>query len=845
MNRYIAITLALLLTASAQAQQIVNHKNVNCKYDNVSLSDALKQLAEQQTEYTIMFLYNELEDFRITTTVKNKHLPEAIQQMIGFYPIRVTTSTDEDGRKIFVECIQKTETRYKGTIIDERDQPVAYANIALLSPQDSTLIAGGVSNESGLFVIPCEANPVLGRVSFVGYKTLYIHCNTTEIGKVRLEPDNIRLKTVKVTGNAIQNTASGYKVNVKALQYAKDRMLTDLLPYMPGVNIDEDQITILGNLVTAYYIDGIRNTDPAVLKSLPTDRIESIEIDYVADAEESKSAVGGIIRITTRREINGGFSGDVKGAVKLQPSNGIYDETVANTMSASIGRLYMFNSLSLNHNTPKIHEEETYNTKSDNDNSYSADRQGKYKRTYVNEYLGLSYEISKSRQLKGSVWYAYSDKDIDETEVTTRADGIYRSVRQNPNQSHVLQGVADYVLRPKPGEQFDFMVDYLYKHQRDRQYASINDMPNEDLSQVQNTHMLRVQPKWQQPLGKAMMLTSGLDFQLTHYGNDLQPKTIMDSYAPAAFAKLQGRSKTVQYEIGLRAQQTNMQVKTNEVKNEHNDFGIFPTLNLMWMMNPKRQHMLSLMYKYSMEDLPYSVISSYRSYTSPYSYETGNPDLQAPKGHELMLMTRLWGKWTLVGGYINAIDEIYFVREQSPESPSVSQIKPYNCARVEGIMLGMEYLLRIGNVWTSKPRIQLKKMSGEVLGINYTNPFSCVFDWRNDLRFSPTFSGELSFNYEPTSHFLDHTLKPVCHLKIQLSKSLCNERLLLNLRVMPIVKNRRSITDNLNVRTTYHNRTREQYLELSATWRFKGGKHLKEQSTAGSIQSYKQFEKEN
>ena len=59
----------------------------------MSLSDALSQLAEQQTDYAIMFLYNELEDFRITTTVSRKTLPDAIQQMIGFYPIRMTVDT--------------------------------------------------------------------------------------------------------------------------------------------------------------------------------------------------------------------------------------------------------------------------------------------------------------------------------------------------------------------------------------------------------------------------------------------------------------------------------------------------------------------------------------------------------------------------------------------------------------------------------------------------------------------------------------------------------------------------------------------------------------------------------
>jgi len=73
-------------------------------YNNVSLSDALSQLAEQQTDYAIMFLYNELEDFRITTTVSRKSLPDAIQQMIGFYPIRtiVDTSNPKE-KKIFVE----------------------------------------------------------------------------------------------------------------------------------------------------------------------------------------------------------------------------------------------------------------------------------------------------------------------------------------------------------------------------------------------------------------------------------------------------------------------------------------------------------------------------------------------------------------------------------------------------------------------------------------------------------------------------------------------------------------------------------------------------------------------
>ena len=52
--------------AGVQAQKITRD------YNNVSLSEALRQLNEQSEEYTISFLYNELEDFRITTSVHHK-----------------------------------------------------------------------------------------------------------------------------------------------------------------------------------------------------------------------------------------------------------------------------------------------------------------------------------------------------------------------------------------------------------------------------------------------------------------------------------------------------------------------------------------------------------------------------------------------------------------------------------------------------------------------------------------------------------------------------------------------------------------------------------------------------
>ena len=94
----IACCLAL---ADLRAQKITQ------EYNNVSLSEALRQLNEQTDDYTISFLYNELEEFRITTSIHRKSVPDAIRQMIGFYPIHMTV----ENKEIVVECAQKTTIR--------------------------------------------------------------------------------------------------------------------------------------------------------------------------------------------------------------------------------------------------------------------------------------------------------------------------------------------------------------------------------------------------------------------------------------------------------------------------------------------------------------------------------------------------------------------------------------------------------------------------------------------------------------------------------------------------------------------------------------------------------------
>ena len=100
---------ALVFTVTAQ--------RITHNFQNMSMSDALKLMQHQTDRYKIIFIYDDLEDFKVTTHVRNKSVPDALRQMIGFYPISMMVNEDNE---IYVECTHKTDHRLKGAIIDEQ-----------------------------------------------------------------------------------------------------------------------------------------------------------------------------------------------------------------------------------------------------------------------------------------------------------------------------------------------------------------------------------------------------------------------------------------------------------------------------------------------------------------------------------------------------------------------------------------------------------------------------------------------------------------------------------------------------------------------------------------------------
>ena len=110
----------LLAGLMSLSLQTIYAQRITRSFRNTSMSEALTILAKSTKDYRINFMYDELEDFTVTTSIVKRTAPDAIRQIMGFYPMKMTI----DGENIFVECTQKTPTKMIGRIIDNKKRMI-------------------------------------------------------------------------------------------------------------------------------------------------------------------------------------------------------------------------------------------------------------------------------------------------------------------------------------------------------------------------------------------------------------------------------------------------------------------------------------------------------------------------------------------------------------------------------------------------------------------------------------------------------------------------------------------------------------------------------------------------
>ena len=217
----------------------------------------------------------------------------------------------------------------KGHVLDKKsDESLEFVNVAVYQQGDtSKILKGAITDEGGNFRIGELAN---GRyelvLSYIGYKNLRRNFTISNqhreenFSLLYMAEDTRMLKEVTVTG---QRASVKLEVDRKTFDVSQEianagGVASDVLENIPSVEVDQDgNVSLRGNSSVEVWINGkasglTSDNRAEILKQLPAESIERIEVIDNPSAKFSAEGSAGIINIVLKRDRKAGYYGSVQ-----------------------------------------------------------------------------------------------------------------------------------------------------------------------------------------------------------------------------------------------------------------------------------------------------------------------------------------------------------------------------------------------------------------------------------------------------------------------------------------------------------------------------------------------------
>ena len=790
MKRISFILLLCAIVSVASAQKITH------TFQDVPLSDALRYIQEQTTDYNITFIYDELEDFRVTTHLQNKPVPDAIVQLAGFYPVRVVKSGKHE---IYVECTHKTDRHLTGTIIDENRQPVPYANVYLLHPSDSTVIGGGVSNEAGVFVIPYELPKVLVRISYVGYKTVYRLCSNEQVGTIQMKPETMTIKGVVVNGERpkVQLQGNSLVMNVEGTVMERMGTAEDVLSRVPTISKKGDVFEILGKGVPLIYLNNRKLTDLQELKNIQSDNIKNVEVIQNPGARYDAS-VNAVIIIRTKRMAGEGLGVELT-SWSRKDRGYVNNERV--NLTYRTGRLELFANLFGAYNKKWSRSEFEQTVFADTLWVITNREEEHVRNPFLEGRFGFNYQLNDNNSFGGFYQNTYDYMKVAfEDDDDLQANGSPYDHLQNSSIKRA-EGVPKHQVNlyytGKIGKlSIDFNADYTYRNQRNRnqQQELSDEYDDRDVSTYALTRSRLMAEKLfvTHPIGKGQ-IEVGEEYTNTRWNSSFENKEgyIANSnneqheQAIAPFIELRQQIGRLQLAAGLRYEHVTSEyfvggIRRDDQSRTYNDF--FPSVSLSTSV---KNVQLSFSYAKRTRRPSYWQLSSDVIYENRLNLQTGNPYLKPVKYHNVNVMIR-WMWIYLNTNFSHCVDPILYTAESLENDSKVNLVTYKNYDHLDwlAITLGAQKDIKLGHevTWTPQYNISLmkpwfkanflgeqKSFSQPMLSLQLGNIVTFPHDWLVQADFNMHTHGNsgANANFDCTN--------PI--LSLSVSKDFCKRRL--------------------------------------------------------------------
>ncbi len=586
----------------------------------------------------------------------------------------------------------------KGKIVNEKGEPLAFANVVLLNRQDSAFVKGVVSGEDGHFAIDSACNNGIIKVTSVGYKTAWKDCTGENAGVIKMVADSKVLGEVVVKSllpkTILKN--GGMTTTVAGSILEKAGTMEHLLDRIPNVSAQNGNIKVFGRGEPIIYINGRQMRDRSELDRLSSDNIKSVEVIANPGARYAASTKA-VIRITTKKILGDGFGFDAT-------TEGSYDEKKNAGGYARLNLYYRRNGLELGayaysskQSSPdeKDLQQMTYLDKTWNQQDRT---RWKNKTETFSSRLNASYQFDDNNSLGASISFLRNpklqtdgktegsvlrDKVLTETNTSIRSE-----FGQNSNWSSNIYYVG------KVGKLgIDFNTDWFWskgnnKNNIDEHYQEVN-------SEIQNQLVNSTTSKYNRLIASKMVLSYPLfggdlsvggEYSFTNRNTNyaIIPNTLADNVIDrikegmaSAFVAYNRDFGKLNMEAGLRYENVDFKYYDDGkyMAEQSKTYGEwFPSLSLSM---PIGNVQMQLSYAADINRPNYWVLRSGVQYSNHYTYETGNPFLVSEISRNISYdLAYKWLTFNLT--YEHVSDPIYQTVEMYKDNATIGLMRMIN-----------------------------------------------------------------------------------------------------------------------------------------------------------------------
>lgn len=199
----------------------------------------------------------------------------------------------------------------KGKVVDENNEPLAYANV-MLQKADSTYLSGTMTDTLGMFILTPDPSASMIHVSFIGYETYLAPVKGMDFGTIRMIPDTEMLGKAVVKGYLPKTVIKGdaFVTPVENSVLAEAGSANDVLKKLPGVVSKDGGYEVIGKGTPIIYINGRLLRDNSELEQLSSREIKSVDVVQNPGARYD-ATVKAVIRIQTVKRVGDGFGFDI------------------------------------------------------------------------------------------------------------------------------------------------------------------------------------------------------------------------------------------------------------------------------------------------------------------------------------------------------------------------------------------------------------------------------------------------------------------------------------------------------------------------------------------------------